>query len=45
MTIFLSIRSSSMVSKRADRPYRAGRCWIKVKNRRHPAYRRAQDQF
>jgi len=36
-----------MVSKRADRPYRAGRCnhWIKVKNRKHPAYRRVQDQF
>ncbi|WP_431015307.1 hypothetical protein [Bradyrhizobium pachyrhizi] len=28
-----------LVSKRADRPYRAGRCthWIKVKNRTHPA--------
>ena len=31
-----------MVSKRADRPYRAGRSkdWVKVKNRKHPAYRR-----
>jgi ATP-dependent DNA ligase len=28
-----------MVSKRADRPYRAGRSkdWVKVKNRKHPA--------
>lgn len=36
-----------MVSKRADRPYRAGRCthWIKVKNRKHPAYRRVQAGF
>jgi ATP-dependent DNA ligase len=36
-----------LVSKRADRPYRAGRSrdWIKVKNRKHPAYRRVQDQF
>jgi bifunctional non-homologous end joining protein LigD len=34
-----------MVSKRADRPHRAGRCthWIKVKSRKHPAYRRVQD--
>ena len=32
-----------MVSKRADRPYRGGRSkdWIKVKNRKHPAYRHA----
>ena len=31
-----------LVSKRADRPYRAGRSpdWVKVKNREHPAYRR-----
>jgi len=36
-----------MVSKRADRPYRAGRSndWLKVKNRKHPAYRRVQEQF
>jgi ATP-dependent DNA ligase len=36
-----------MVSKRADRPYRAGRSkdWIKIKNRKHPVYRRVQDQF
>jgi bifunctional non-homologous end joining protein LigD len=36
-----------MVSKRADRPYRAGRSndWLKVKNRKHPACRRVQEQF
>jgi ATP-dependent DNA ligase len=36
-----------MVSKRADRPYRAGRSkdWVKVKNRKHPAYRRVQDRL
>ena len=36
-----------MVSKRADRPYRAGRSkdWVKIKNQKHPAYRRVQDQF
>jgi ATP-dependent DNA ligase len=36
-----------LVSKRADRPYRAGRSkdWIKIKNRQHPAYRRVQNQF
>jgi ATP-dependent DNA ligase len=34
-----------MVSKRADRPYRAGRSkdWVKVKNREHPAMYRAKD--
>jgi ATP-dependent DNA ligase len=34
-----------MVSKRADRPYRAGRSrdWIKVKNRKHPAMYRVKD--
>jgi len=34
-----------MVSKRADRPYRAGRSkdWVKVKNRKHPALSRVQD--
>jgi bifunctional non-homologous end joining protein LigD len=33
-----------MVSKRADRPYRAGRSpdWIKVKNRKHPAMHRVK---
>jgi bifunctional non-homologous end joining protein LigD len=36
-----------LVSKHRDRPYRAGRSphWIKVKNRQHPAFGRAQDQF
>jgi bifunctional non-homologous end joining protein LigD len=36
-----------LVSKRADRPYRAGRSkdWIKVKNRKHPAMHRVQDAF
>ena len=36
-----------LVSKRADRPYRAGRSkdWVKIKNRKHPAYRRVQDRF
>jgi ATP-dependent DNA ligase len=36
-----------LVSKRADRPYRADRskAWIKIKNRKHPAYRRVQNHF
>jgi bifunctional non-homologous end joining protein LigD len=36
-----------LVSKHRERPYRAGRCdhWVKVKNRRHPAFSRVQDQF
>jgi bifunctional non-homologous end joining protein LigD len=36
-----------LVSKRADRPYRAGRSmdWVKVKNRRHPAMSRVMDSF
>ena len=36
-----------LVSKPADCLYRAGRSkdWVKVKNRKHPAYRRVQDQF
>jgi ATP-dependent DNA ligase len=36
-----------IVSKLADRPYRAGRSkdWVKIKNREHPAYRRVQDRF
>ena len=34
-----------LVSKRADRPYRAGRSkdWVKVKNRKRPAMSRVQD--
>ena len=36
-----------LVSKHHDSLYHAGRFrhWLKVKNRRHPAYRRVQDQF
>jgi bifunctional non-homologous end joining protein LigD len=36
-----------LVSKHRDRPYRAGRSahWIKVKNRKHPAFHRVQDRF
>ena len=36
-----------MVSKRADRPYRAGRSkdWVTVKNRKHPAMSRLKDQL
>ena len=36
-----------MVSKRADRPYQAGRSkdWVKVKNRKRPASSRVQDRF
>ena len=36
-----------MVSKRADRPYRAGRSkdWVKVKNREHPAMSRVMEAF
>ncbi len=36
-----------LVSKRRDRPYRAGRSkhWIKVKNRKHPAISRVMESF
>src|SRR4029077_10365839 len=36
-----------LVSKRRDRPYRAGRSpyWIKVKNRKHPAMGRVMESF
>ena len=36
-----------MVSKRADRPYCAGRSkdWIKVKNRKHHAFDRVRESF
>jgi bifunctional non-homologous end joining protein LigD len=36
-----------LVSKRRDRPYRAGRSpdWIKVKNRNHPALERVKESF
>jgi ATP-dependent DNA ligase len=42
-----SMGLEGMVSKRADRPYRAGRSkdWVKVKNRLHSAYQRVQDQL
>jgi bifunctional non-homologous end joining protein LigD len=36
-----------LVSKRADRPYRAGRSkdWVKVKNRGHQAFDRVKEAF
>jgi bifunctional non-homologous end joining protein LigD len=36
-----------LVSKRHDRPYRAGRSpdWVKVKNRSHPAMERVKESF
>jgi len=36
-----------LVSKHRERAYGVGRCthWLKVKNPKHPAYRRVQDQF
>ena len=36
-----------LVSKRRDRPYRAGRSpyWVKVKNRKHPAMERIKESF
>jgi ATP-dependent DNA ligase len=36
-----------LVSKHRERVYRPGRCdhWVKVKNRKHPAFSRVQDQF
>ncbi len=36
-----------MVSKRQDRPYRAGRSpdWIKAKNRKHPSIDRVKEAF
>jgi bifunctional non-homologous end joining protein LigD len=42
-----NIGLEGLVSKRRDRPYRAGRSkyWIKVKNRTHPAMSRAVDAF
>jgi ATP-dependent DNA ligase len=34
-----------LVSKRRDRPYRAGRCtdWRKIKNRKHPTMSRVME--
>jgi bifunctional non-homologous end joining protein LigD len=45
--LFLQACLEGLVSKRRDRPYRAGRSpdWVKVKNRRHPAMRRVQEAF
>ena len=36
-----------LVSKHRDQPHRPGRSshWVKVKNRRHPAFSRVMDQF
>jgi ATP-dependent DNA ligase len=36
-----------LVSKRTDRPYRAGRSkdWVKVKSRTHPAMERVKEAF
>ena len=36
-----------LVSKHRDTPYRGGRFdrWVKVKNRRHPAFSRVTDAF
>jgi len=36
-----------LVSKRADRPYRAGssKDWVKAKNRNYPAVSRVKDAF
>ena len=36
-----------LVSKHRERAYSVGNCkhWLKVKNPKHPAYRRVQDQF
>jgi ATP-dependent DNA ligase len=36
-----------LVSKHSDRPYRGGRQkhWIKVKNRKHPAFERVRESF
>jgi ATP-dependent DNA ligase len=42
-----SSSSKGLVSKRRDRPYRAGRSphWVKVKNPASPAMKRAKDAF
>lgn len=36
-----------LVSKQRERAYRGGRCdhWLKVKNRRYPAYTRVTESF
>jgi bifunctional non-homologous end joining protein LigD len=40
-----SMGLEGIVSKRRDRPYRAGRskAWVKVKNRKHPAMERVME--
>jgi bifunctional non-homologous end joining protein LigD len=42
-----NIGLEGIVSKRSDRPYRAGRArdWVKVRNRRHHAFGRVMDSF
>jgi ATP-dependent DNA ligase len=42
-----SMRLEGMLSKRADRRYRAGRSpdWVKIKNRKHPAMSRVKEQL
>jgi bifunctional non-homologous end joining protein LigD len=40
-------RFSTLNGRHRERTYRAGRSdhWIKVKNRKHPAFSRVNDQF
>jgi ATP-dependent DNA ligase len=47
LTRIFAMGLEGIVSKRRDRPYRAGRSpdWIKVKNRKHPAISRVADSF
>jgi bifunctional non-homologous end joining protein LigD len=42
-----SMGLEGLVSKRRDRPYRAGQSpdWVKVKNRQHPAMERVKEAF
>ena len=42
-----AVIAGGMVSKHRDSAYRAGRFdrWVKVKNRRHPAFSRVMEQF
>jgi bifunctional non-homologous end joining protein LigD len=45
--VALAVKGGDLVSKHCERTYGAGRCthWLKVKNPKHPAHRRVQDQF
>jgi bifunctional non-homologous end joining protein LigD len=45
MTGIIAFGLEGTVSKRADRPYCAGRSpdWVKVKNRKHPEMYRVKD--